>query len=181
MPSNDVVGNTGAALPWQIEYMFMSNDGVMFGFTVTESVAGNAHCPAVGVNVYVPELLLLTTAGLQVPLIPFVDVPGNVGTLPPAQTVNDVPKPNAGVMFGAVDTVNVVDTAHWPVVGVNVCVPELLGSTTAGFHAPFTPFVDVVGKVGTAPPAQIFNDVPKLNVGVRIGLTVTLNVVGKAH
>ena len=53
--------------------------------------------------------------------------------------------------------------------------------TTVGFHVPFIPFKDVFGKVGTVPPAQIVSDVPKLNVGVMFGLTVTLNVAGVAH
>jgi len=43
------------------------------------------------------------------------------------------------------------------------------------------PFMDVVGRIGTFPPVQIDNVVPKLNVGVRFGLTVTVNVAGKAH
>ena len=50
-------------------------------------------------------------------------------------------------------------------------------STTEGLHVPTTPFVDVVGKAGTVLPAQIVSDVPKLNAGVSIGLTVTVNVV----
>ena len=54
-------------------------------------------------------------------------------------------------------------------------------STIAGLHVPVIPFVDVPGKVGTVPPAQIFNEVPKLNTGVMIGLTVTENVAGVAH
>jgi hypothetical protein len=41
--------------------------------------------------------------------------------------------------------------------------------------------VDVFGKTGTAPPAHILNDVPKLKVGVMFGATVTVNVVGNAH
>ena len=53
--------------------------------------------------------------------------------------------------------------------------------TTAGFQVPVIPFVDVIGKVGTVPPAQRLIDVPKLNVGVRFGFTVTLNVAGSAH
>jgi hypothetical protein len=40
---------------------------------------------------------------------------------------------------------------------------------------------DVVGKTGTAPPAHIVSEVPKLNVGVMFGLTVTVNVVGITH
>ena len=43
------------------------------------------------------------------------------------------------------------------------------------------PFVDVVGKDGTAAPAQIVVDVPKLNVGVMFGFTVSVNVVATAH
>ena len=54
-------------------------------------------------------------------------------------------------------------------------------STTEGLHVPFIPFVDVFGNNGTDPPAQIVNDVPKLNVGVVFGLTVTVNDVDTAH
>ena len=43
------------------------------------------------------------------------------------------------------------------------------------------PFVDVFGNVGTDPPIQIVSVVPKLNVGVRLGLTVTVNVAVNAH
>ena len=43
------------------------------------------------------------------------------------------------------------------------------------------PLVEVVGREGTAAPAQIENDVPKLNVGVILGLTVTLNDAVVAH
>ena len=46
---------------------------------------------------------------------------------------------------------------------------------------PVIPFVDVVGKVGTIPPAQIASEVPKLNVGTILGLTVTVNVAVVAH
>ena len=60
-------------------------------------------------------------------------------------------------------------------------VPELLLSTTAGFHVPVIPFIEVLGKVGTAPPPQIFNDVPKLKVGVVLGFIVTFIVIGIPH
>jgi hypothetical protein len=39
----------------------------------------------------------------------------------------------------------------------------------------------VVGNVGTVAPAQIVDDVPKLNAGVTIGLTVTEKVAVIAH
>ena len=53
--------------------------------------------------------------------------------------------------------------------------------TVAGLHVPVIPLVDVVGKAGTVPPLQIVNEVPKLKVGVILGFTVTVNVVGLAH
>ena len=53
--------------------------------------------------------------------------------------------------------------------------------TAAGFHVPVIPFSDVVGKTGTVPSAQIVKEVPKLNVGISFGLTVTDNVVEVAH
>ena len=65
-----------------------------------------------------------TVAGFHVPLIPFVDVFTNVGTAPPAQMVEAVPKLKVGVMLGTTVTVSVAVVAHWPAVGVNVYVPE---------------------------------------------------------
>ena len=50
-------------------------------------------------------------------------------------------------------------------------------STTAGFHVPVIPFVEVPGKPGTAVPAHWVEVVPKLNVGVIFGLIVTVKVV----
>ena len=52
---------------------------------------------------------------------------------------------------------------------------------TAGFHVPVIPFVDVAGKVGTDPPAQMDKLEPKLKIGVTIGFTVTANDVVVAH
>lgn len=54
-------------------------------------------------------------------------------------------------------------------------------SAIAGLHVPVTPFEEVDGKEGTVPPAQMLRDVPKANVGVTTGLTVTVSVVGIAH
>ena len=79
-----------------------------------------AQVPAVGVNTYVPLVVLLTTAGFHVPVIPLLDVVGNVGTFAPEHTVNAVPKLNVGVIFGVIVTVKVVVVAHCPAVGVNV-------------------------------------------------------------
>jgi hypothetical protein len=53
----DVAGNVGTVPPAQIASVVPKlNVGTMFGVTVTVKVAVVAHCPAVGVNVYVPEV-----------------------------------------------------------------------------------------------------------------------------
>ena len=109
------------------------------------------------------------------------DIVGKVGTAPPAQIVRDVPKVNVGVMFGVTVTVNVAGTAHWPAVGVKLYVPGVVLLTTAGFQAPVIPFVELLGKVGTVPPAQILSDVPKVNAGVVRGMIVTGIVIGIPH
>ena len=46
---------------------------------------------------------------------------------------------------------------------------------------PVKPFADVAGSAGTVPPLQIVIAVPKLNVGVMIGLTMTENNPVDAH
>jgi hypothetical protein len=64
---------------------------------------------------------------------------------------------------------------------VNLYTADVWLLTVAGFHDPVRPFVDVVGKLGTVPPALITSEVPKLNVGTVLGVTVTLNVTELAH
>ena len=48
---------------------------------VTSMVPTAAHCPTVGVNVYVivPTAAVLIVAGVHVPVIPFVEVKGKTG------------------------------------------------------------------------------------------------------
>jgi hypothetical protein len=129
----------------------------------------------------VPEEVLLTVEGLHVPLTALADEEGSAGTVPPEQMVSDVPKENAGVVFGVTVTVNVTGLAHCPADGVNVYIPEVWLSTVDGLQFPFTPFEDVVASAGTVPPAQMASEVPKLNAGVMLGFTVTDSVVGFAH
>ena len=64
--------------------------------------------------------MLLTVAGLQVPVIPLSDVVGSVGTVPPLQIVKDVPKLNVGAVLGVTVTLSVVVVPHCPALGVNV-------------------------------------------------------------
>jgi hypothetical protein len=54
-------------------------------------------------------------------------------------------------------------------------------STTAGFHAPLIPLLEVDGRVGTTAPAQMLREGPNANVGVTMGLTVTSKLVVVAH
>jgi hypothetical protein len=121
MPLEEVVDNAGTVPPEQIvSEVPKANTGIVLAFTVTVKVAVVAHCPADGVNVYVPDAVLLTVAGLQVPVIPLVDVVVSAGTDPPSQIVNEVPKLKAGVTLGLTVTVKLVVNAHCPADGVNV-------------------------------------------------------------
>ena len=184
IPFTDVGGNTGAAVPAQI-FMAVpkSNEGSTIGFTVTVNLAGAIHCPGKtsGVNVYTAEVWLLTTEGVQVPLIPLSDMLGRVGTVSPAQMVKAVPILNCGKVFGLTVTENVAVVAHWPAAGVNVYTPEVWLLTDEGLHVPVMPLSDADGKAGNPPPWQMVNAVPKLNAGVVFELTVTVSMVDVAH
>ncbi len=85
------------------------NVGVMFGVIVMVSEAVVAHCPAVGVNVYVVVAVLLI-AGDHVPLIPLLDVVGSALIVAPEQ--NGPTDVNVGVMFGVIVMVSVAVVAH---------------------------------------------------------------------
>jgi len=148
MPFVDVVGNVKLP-PLHIGAMG-ANCVVTDGVTVTVRVAAAAHCPAVGVNVYVVVALLLN-AGAQVPLMLFSEVVGNI-TTPPLQIV--VSGLTIAVAPGAFTvTVMVAVVAHNPAVGVNVYV-VVVELFIAGVHVPVTAFVEVVGKL-KLPPLQI--------------------------
>lgn len=120
-PLVDVVGNAGTVDPIQMEALVPKlKAGVRIGFTVTVNVCVVAHTPAVGVNVYVPLAVVLTVAGLHVPVTPLSDVVGNAGTVPPLQIVSVVPKLKLGTVLGTTVTVKVVVVPHSPAFGVKV-------------------------------------------------------------
>jgi len=73
-----------------------------------------------GVKVYVPVAVLLTIAGLHVPLMPLVEVVGNTGAVLPAHIAAMGAK--LVVNIGLTVTVIVVGTAHEPATGVGVKV-----------------------------------------------------------
>ena len=62
--------------------------------------------------------MLLTTAGLQVPVIPLVDVVGNTGAVEPEQNAGIAAK--VGVTLGVTVILSVVVVAHCPTAGVKV-------------------------------------------------------------
>ena len=108
IPLADVVDNGTNTAPEQIGATAV-NVGVTFGLTTIVNVVVVAHCPAVGVNVYV-VVTVLSSAGAQVPVIPLVDVPGSaVSTAPEQMGATAV---NVGVMFGFTVMVKVVVVAH---------------------------------------------------------------------
>ena len=111
IPLVDVVGKAGSGSPAHIGATAL-NAGVTFGLTVTVYVVVVPHCPLFGVNVYTPLAVLLTVAGLQVPVIPFEEVAGKVTTEAPAQIVVLVPKEKVGTILGLTVTCNVVPNTH---------------------------------------------------------------------
>ena len=116
MPLLEVVDNGFNVPPAQMGATAVKV-GVIFGLTVIVNDVGVAHCPAVGVNVYVVVTVLLI-AGVHVPAIPLFDVVGNAASASPEQIGATAVK--VGVMFGLTVIVNVVVVAHCPAVGVNV-------------------------------------------------------------
>ena len=77
------VAGSGSGAPGHTEIALKV--GVTKGVTVTVNVVVEAHCPALGVNVYVAVAALLK-AGDQVPVMLLDEVVGS-GSAAPAQTV----------------------------------------------------------------------------------------------
>jgi phosphate starvation-inducible membrane PsiE len=116
IPFKEVVGKAANAVPAHIAAMGL-NVGVVFEVTVMLRVVVVAHCPAAGVNVY-NVVIMLFSAGLQVPVIPFKEVVGNAANEAPAQIAATGLK--VGVVFGLTVMPSVAFVAHCPAVGVNV-------------------------------------------------------------
>ena len=116
IPLFEVVGSDVNAAPEQIGATAV-NAGVKFGFTVMVKVVMVAHCPAVGVKVYV-VVEVLFSAGAQVPVIPLLEVVGSGVNVAPEHI--GVTPLNTEEMLGLTTIVNVVGTAHCPVAGVKV-------------------------------------------------------------
>jgi hypothetical protein len=136
IPLLDVVGNAASVAPEHIGATAV-NVGVTFGVTVIVNVVVVAHCPAVGVKVYVVVAVLLS-AGVHVPVIPLFDVVGNAASVAPEQI--GATAVNVGVTCALI-TISIVLTAAQGLVGVNVyvVVPRAVVLITAGLHVPANP------------------------------------------
>ena len=116
IPLVEVVGNGVIIAPEQTAGIGLKS-GVTFGLTVIVNVVVVAHCPIVGVNVYV-VVAVLFKAGDQVPVIKLFEVVGNANKVSPEQIAGT--GVNVGKIFGFTVIVNVVVVAHCPTVGVKV-------------------------------------------------------------
>ena len=116
MPLLEVVGSGVSVAPEQIGATAV-NVGVTVGLTVIVKVVVVAHCPAVGVKVYV-VVAVLFSVGAHVPVMPLLEVVGNGDKVAPEHI--GATAVNVGVMFGLTVIVNVVVVAHCPAAGVNV-------------------------------------------------------------
>jgi hypothetical protein len=108
IPFVDVVGSGASVAPKHIGATAV-NVGVTFGLTVIVKVAVVAHCPAVGINVYV-VVVVLSKAGAQVPVIPLLEVVGSGDKVAPEQI--GATAVNVGVTFGLTVIVIVAVVAH---------------------------------------------------------------------
>jgi hypothetical protein len=106
------------------------------------------------------------------PVMPLEETAGSTGGVLLIQTDCDVPNAKAGVTIGRTVTVNVTGGAHGSAALVNVYTPLAVLLTMAGVHSPLIPLVEVAGKMGTASPEHMVNEVPKSNTGMITGLIV---------
>ena len=83
IPLFDVVGKAAKVAPEQMGATAVKV-GVTCGLTVMVKVVVVAHCPALGVKVYV-VVAVLFKAGDHVPEIPLFDVVGKAATVAPEQ------------------------------------------------------------------------------------------------
>jgi hypothetical protein len=83
--------------------------GVIMGFTVMVIVVVVAHCPAVGVKVYV-VVVILFRPGVHIPVYPFREVVGRGVITSPTHTAAAGLK--TGVMLGLTVIIKVVVVAH---------------------------------------------------------------------
>ena len=108
MPLLEVVGNGASVAPAHIGPTAV-NAGVILELTTIVIVAVVAHCPAVGVKVYV-VVVVLSSAGVQVPVMPLFEVVGSGVNVAPLQI--GATAVNVGVILELTTIVKVAVVAH---------------------------------------------------------------------
>ena len=116
-PLVEELGKTGAVALAQIAGIALKV-GMIFGLTTTVIlVVLVAHCPVVGVNVYV-VVAVLFIAGDQVPVTPFDEVVGKFAKVSPEQIVKIAGMKEA--VSGFIFILIVLPVAHCPILGEKV-------------------------------------------------------------
>jgi hypothetical protein len=174
IPLFEVVDSGDKVAPEQIGATAV-NVGVMLELTTIVIVAVVAHCPAVGVKVYV-VVVVLSKAGAQVPVIPLFEVVDSGASVAPEHIGPTAV--NVGVMLELTTIVSVAVVAHCPVVGVNVYV-VVVALSNAGDQLPVMPLLEVVGNGVNIAPEHI--GPTAVNVGVMLELTTIVIVAVDAH
>jgi hypothetical protein len=174
IPLVDVVGRAESVAPEQMAATGLKV-GVVLLFTLIVKLAVVAHCPASGVKVYV-VVAVLSSAGLQVPVIPLVDVVGRAESVASEQMAATGLK--VGTVLSPTVIVSVAVVAHWPASGVKVYVVVAVLSS-AGLQVPVMPLVDVVGRAESVAPEQMATT--GLKVGTVLSPTVIVSVAVVAH
>ena len=108
IPLLEVVGSGVKVAPAQIGPTVV-NVGAMLALTTIVMVVVVAHWPASGVKVYV-VVVVLSSAGAHVPVIPLLEVVGNGASVAPEQI--GAAAVNVGVMLALITIVIVAVVAH---------------------------------------------------------------------
>ncbi len=121
----------------------------------------------------------MIVAGLQVPVIPLLEVSCNAGAAAFRQSGPIGSK--TGITEAAMAISIVSGALHNPTAGVKVyeVVPATLVLITAGDQVPVIPLLEVRGSAG----AVVFRQIAPIasKIGVTVGVTVTLSVCVVAH
>ncbi len=116
IPFSEVVGKGAKDAPAQIGPIGLKF-GVIPGLTTIVADSVNAHCPRLGVKMYV-VVAALFNAGDHVPEIPFNEVVGKGASAAPEHIGATLAK--VGVLLVPIVMVKDVVSAHCPRSGVNV-------------------------------------------------------------
>ncbi|WP_422108102.1 hypothetical protein [Winogradskyella sp.] len=172
----EVVGKGIKVSPSQMGFT-ASNKGMILELTIMSSVVSKTQpCPASGVNVYV-VVVVLSKAGLQLPIIPLLEVVGKGAKVSPSQI--GFTASNTGITLGLTIISSVVSNAQFcPASGVKVYMVVAVLSS-AGLQLPVIPLFEVVGSGTKFSPSQI--GLTASNIGVTLGLTIMSSVVSETQ